>query len=781
MINKKSILLIPGLIAGAMVLAADSAAVRGDEVRAGTFENVGRQELFFRSTELVNRANKLMVEGKFRDAIKYYRQAVEVMKPVGGGTVFKDKIEFCQKRISDCYFNMAEDSMRRADELATSFDFEEAIKLCKEALEFCSERREELESRIEFYEKRRIAAIGREETAIDKLSPELSAQEYQIQLLIEQGLKLAKRNELMAARRKFEEVLLIDPYNAVAVQNLLGISTKIRNAATPRANATAVHQEGYIQWSGTIPIAKDFIIINDNAAVDPSVPTPEAPVAKAADTEMEKRLKEIVFPNYSLISNYMTFDEALEDLQRQAEEFDPQQRGVNFVIRNVKNANPKAAPKLAGYTPGKAISLYEILSQLQERGDLTFKIDDNAVIIAAKGVPLEKMVVRAFNFPLAPTDTETDIKNSMKAAAQVTFDAGSSLTLVPERNEIISRNTPINQQRIASWLALNEERGAQMVQIMFKFLEVSQNDLDELGFNWQYARTGRKASFTSSSNALLRHYANGDGNDRFGGASVGGNTEDATYNFHWNDGKNDLTASVYALDWADSSDILYSPRVTTLDKTTAHVNMSEIHHYPDEYGDSESESSPTWRGEIYIPQPEFGDEESLGINFKIRPEVQPNNLIRAQVNFTIKQFDQWMIIDSRSGEDDDDDNNNNNDNDSDSDSDSDDSEYQKKPIFTVRTINTDVTLKDGETVLIGSISQDQVTAIHDKVPILGDIPFIGRFFQSRYSMSKKNNLLVFMTCRLVDPDGSATVKDTATGRPQNTGYQTGLPAFPRNQ
>ena len=83
-------------------------------------------------------------------------------------------------------------------------------------------------------------------------------------------------------------------------------------------------------------------------------------------------------------------------------------------------------------------------------------------------------------------------------------------------------------------------------------------------------------------------------------------------------------------------------------------------------------------------------------------------------------------------------------------------------------------------MLIGSIAQDLTTVLNDKIPILGDIPFIGRFFQSKYTVSKKNNLLVFMTCKLINPDGSALYKN-ASGGSLNNGGQQGLPQFPRNQ
>ena len=772
MVNKKIMLLAPGMVLGALVLAADgkvpSTPVAPEEVAARTFENVGRQSVLSKSNEYVKKGNDLLAAGKYRDAIESYKAAKKALGKNNSGSRFQDKMDFCDKRISQCFYEMAGEAMKKADQKASVKDFEEAIKLCREAWEACKERREELTKRIEFYEKRREAAISRNDRSMEKLKPDYATSEYNIQLLIEQGIVLLKRNELMAARRKFEEVLLLDPYNETAVQNLWGVNTRLRKSAEIRANATARHLTGEVEWAAALPVVMGRVSDVEGLGANK---------AKAIEKEqpgMMTRLSEIKFPNYKLLKNHKYFDEVMRDLQAMSRTYDPKKQGVNFVVRYKKRDNVKNATKLAGLMTSKQISLLEILNQLQDRGDLTFKVDDYAIIIAEKDVPLEKMTVRTFSFSLTPSDTPAKLMNAMKSGAGVTFGNGASLELVPLRNEIVSKNTPINQRRIANWVALRGDSGSQMVQVMFKFLEVAQNDLDELGFSWQYARRGNNMSFDLGSNSLLRHYANDNANDRFDGAPVPSNNSagatnmngmgdpDSTYGFAWRDRKNALIASVYALDWADSSDILYSPRVTTLNNTVARVDMTEKHYYPGEYEDIDNESTEKVRVYVTNPQPTLDDERDLGIKFTIKPEIN-GKLIRAIVDFDIKQFDSWLIVDSRNLANEDD-----------------DGEYQKKAVINTRRIYTDVTLKDGDTVLIGSIAQDLTTQLHDKIPILADLPLIGRLFQSRYTVSKKNNLLVFMTCKIVGPDGSAAIFDSETGEAENVGGSAGLPTFPRN-
>jgi len=55
---------------------------------------------------------------------------------------------------------------------------------------------------------------------------------------------------------------------------------------------------------------------------------------------------------------------------------------------------------------------------------------------------------------------------------------------------------------------------------------------------------------------------------------------------------------------------------------------------------------------------------------------------------------------------------------------------------------------------VGGVAADTVEVLNDQIPVLGDLPLVGRLFQSKYTKSTKRNLLVFITCRLVKPDGT---------------------------
>jgi len=76
------------------------------------------------------------------------------------------------------------------------------------------------------------------------------------------------------------------------------------------------------------------------------------------------------------------------------------------------------------------------------------------------------------------------------------------------------------------------------------------------------------------------------------------------------------------------------------------------------------------------------------------------------------------------------------------------------PRFTVRQVVSTVNVWDGQTVVLGGLLSENVATVNDEVPILGDLPLIGRLFRSESKTTTKNNLLIFVTPTLIDPAGN---------------------------
>jgi general secretion pathway protein D len=88
-----------------------------------------------------------------------------------------------------------------------------------------------------------------------------------------------------------------------------------------------------------------------------------------------------------------------------------------------------------------------------------------------------------------------------------------------------------------------------------------------------------------------------------------------------------------------------------------------------------------------------------------------------------------------------------------------------QPIFAVRRIQTNVTLLDGETIALGGLIREDVQKVDDKVPVLGDIPLLGRLFRSKVDQHIKKNLTIFVTARIIDAAGQPIKTNKAEQEP----------------
>jgi general secretion pathway protein D len=76
------------------------------------------------------------------------------------------------------------------------------------------------------------------------------------------------------------------------------------------------------------------------------------------------------------------------------------------------------------------------------------------------------------------------------------------------------------------------------------------------------------------------------------------------------------------------------------------------------------------------------------------------------------------------------------------------------PQFRVRQVVSTVNVWDGQTVVLGDRMAETMETIKDQVPMLGDLPLVGRLFRSESKTTKKKKLLVFITPTLIDPAGN---------------------------
>ena len=78
-----------------------------------------------------------------------------------------------------------------------------------------------------------------------------------------------------------------------------------------------------------------------------------------------------------------------------------------------------------------------------------------------------------------------------------------------------------------------------------------------------------------------------------------------------------------------------------------------------------------------------------------------------------------------------------------------------QPVFATRKLATQVLIWDRQTVGIGGLIREDVQSVEDKVPLFGDIPVLGRLFRTKSDEHFKKNLMIYVTGTLIDPAGQA--------------------------
>ena len=400
----------------------------------------------------------------------------------------------------------------------------------------------------------------------------------------------------------------------------------------------------------------------------------------------------------------------------------------------------------------------------------------------------------------------------------VPWPEGSSVIYYPNFRKLVVKNTPANIEAVSQILGDLEfeavKRRSQQVLIEAKFVEFSEGALEELGFNWNiygsgtvggfglvdgttaypvsgYAATsqvrlddGSAYTINATTGALSPAsagnpvYATGvrgyktlsNSSDRpaeslFGGsgrrnnlgafipitsgllANMGGVPADMIFS----NGDVDLTIS--ALEQNGTADVLSSPKVTTQSGYEAVIRVTEIHRYPQDW------DVETGQRTAPVVKPQDWEDFDLGVVLRVTPEVDPeSNTIKLEIAPEIRKFlgfDEYYVAqnsyDAGTSE-----------------------AFQKggddsllfalMPFFETRSVQTRVTVADGNTVMMGGLVDERVETFRDQVPILGDLPYIGRLFRTEGSRSVKKNLVIYIKATQVDERGMTREDREIAGR-----------------
>ncbi len=675
---------------------------------------------------------------------------------------------------------------------------------------------------------------------------------------VRRGLYMAQGNydlgKFDAAKANYEAVLRIDPYNAAArrgMEKIAATKSDYYRAAYDHTRSELLMQVDEA-WALSVPA--------DLPNIELGPDTSNAPTNGVA--YISEKLRRIIIPSINFEEG-TSLEEAVDFLRLRAGELDtleinPDQKGVNIVIQSPRSNTvgggeldvAAGATALLGGADLGALQLNNALrlrnvplaTALEYICDMTnpklrFKVDDFAVTLVPQTDTGEELFTRTFRVP--PDFAANLNANGGEPAGEadpfaadsggdggllkprpsilellkqsgIVFSEGSAATLGAGGSLLIT-NTPSELDKIEQLIAAISTAPKQ-VKITTKFVEISQENNEELGFDWIVTPFGLSAnnlfgtggtigSGTTRNGADFVNPVNGTsipgipagitevsnivtGGLRSGDAAVNRNSIDSIIN---NPARTAQAASVApgilgvtglfsdgqvqvimrGLAQKKGTDLMTAPSITARSGQKATIEVIREFIYPTEYEPPELPSSGGGGGTgnttvigIATPAtPTAFETKNLGVTLEIEPTIGENDFV-IDLRFLpeIVEFEGFInygspilspgtdifgnavssvITENRI----------------------------EMPVFSKRSVNTSLTIYDGYTVAVGGLMREDVQTVEDKVPILGDIPIIGRLFQSEGENRIKSNLIIFVTAQIIDATGAPLRGDSGGSVP----------------
>ncbi len=353
------------------------------------------------------------------------------------------------------------------------------------------------------------------------LTPNFIANIEEVKQLLTEAQGFYDSGRFDLAQKRYEQVLNIDRYNIAARRGM----ELVDNARSRYASAAYDEARGdmlrEVKKGWELPVRK-FDVKGSSIIDQPQIDT-------RGTSAINRKLDEIVIPRVDF--NDATIREALDFLKQRAValdtgEQDPSRRGVNIVL--------KLAPDATEAEQRISLSLTDIplrvaIDYVAKAANLKLKIEPYAVVVVPQSEPTDILITKEYKVPPSfitalPAGSDaasaggggngqiSTAPGSMSSVAArstarqfleangVTFPPGASANFLTASSKLIVRNTQANLDVIDSLVEVQLATPPSQVEIESKFLEVTQNNLNELGFDWllgQFALPGAQA-FTAA-------------------------------------------------------------------------------------------------------------------------------------------------------------------------------------------------------------------------------------------------------------------------------------------
>lgn len=801
-------------------------------------EVVRRQENLASAEKLVAAGDAAMAAKDYETAYVSYLDAVDAISAGTATASYRKAVldKFSNAGLAYAGFLVDNGHYSDAEKVAKTILLPNYNPNCKPAVRFLSNLEQS-----DYYNK--------------TVNPQFAGSREEVTKLLYEAEGYYQSGRFDLAVKRYEKVLNIDPYNSAARKGMEQVNLEKGKYYSAAYSETRSRMLWLVERAWERPVRR----FEDGRRSSNGGRNTGGVRDTAAITE---KLNRIIIPKIDLRD--ATVFEAVQFLKQRSRELDTtttdpsQKRGVNIVLKLDNMAPPPAAvePGAAPAEPGLApaepssgnaettvtlsltnVPLIEALRYLTDLAHLKYKIEPYAVSIVPLTENVTDLVTKEYRVPPGFIPTEQpgateDISAGAVAADTsgtsrlrgrvsakdylesqgVPFPDGSFAQYVPAGSKLIVRNTPDAIDLIDSLVDASGGIQPTQVEIESKFLEVTQNNLSELGFDWLlgpfsigngvYGAGGTQTLFVNRStdpttglisNSVTSSLNPSDYSFVGAGGSVIG-SQPVTSGLRSGVGNTPLNAIssnsidalitglpvgpapamfglagiftnpqfqvvIRALSQKKGVDLLSAPKVTTKSGRKAVIRVVREFPYPSEFNPPEPPPPQSTTGIIGIA---LGTVITQGIvtpstptafetrNLGVTLEVEP---VIGPDNYTIDLNLSPEVVDFDGF-----------------------INYGSpilgaifngititntvltpnvvnQPIFSTRKVTTSVSIWDGQTVALGGLIREDVQKVQDKVPLLGDIPIAGRLFRSNVDQKIKRNLIIFVTARLMDAEG----------------------------
>ena len=319
------------------------------------------------------------------------------------------------------------------------------------------------------------------------------------------------------------------------------------------------------------------------------------------------------------------------------------------------------------------------------------------------------LVMRTFVLSYATADDVT------KAATGLLSKNGS-ITVAGNSNALVVQDLADRVERVAELVNVLDAAPRQ-VMIDAKLVELSETDLEELGFNWSMFQNMNIADITmEASYARAATWTE---------TRETGLPDASTRNIVKTTGSNvDLRGGILAennaqlmLDFFDTltnTTIVSRPSIRTLDNKPAHIISGQIVPIP-LFDFAKDTGVRTLSG--------FQDQQ-VGVELTVTPHINKDGYITLEIVPKVESIDRFITV----GGD------------------------EQRPVTNTRMVETTIRIKDGNTAVIAGLTQASTAVTRTGLPFFKDIPLIGWLFSNKTTDVTNTELIVFITPRIVDAE-----------------------------